>query len=399
MSLRTNPPLRNFLLTSTGLAICLAFGAIPRLDPKARLEEVRIQLAQGLKAHQDSLSFPRSTRPDGSLANVSSREWTSGFYAGNLWQMYEYTQDEAWAAAARRWSAGLEKEQYNTHTHDLGFILYCSFGNGYRLTNNPAYKAILIQGAKSLSTRFNKKTGCIRSWDHGKWQFPVIIDNMMNLELLCWATKVTGDSSFYKIAVTHANTTLKNHFRADNSSYHVVNYDTLTGNVLERVTAQGYANESAWARGQAWGLYGYTVMYRETKDTRYLEQAVKIAAFILNNPHLPSDKIPYWDYNDPAIPNTERDVSAAAIAASGLLELSEYARNGEKYMAAATQILQSLGTPAYQAKPGENNYFVLMHSVGHKPAKSEIDVPIIYADYYYIEGLMRYQKLKGSRKK
>jgi len=271
-------------------------------------------------------------------------------------------------------------------------MLYCSFGNGLHLTNDPAYKAILIQGAKSLCTRFSPKAGVIKSWDHGKDKFPVIIDNMMNLEFLFWTTKVTGDSSFYKIAVTHANTTMKNHFRPDNSSYHVLHYDTATGNVINKVTAQGYANESAWARGQAWGLYGYTMTYRETKDKKYLDQAVKIAEFFLNHPNLPKDKVPYWDFNAPDIPNTQRDASAAAIAASGLLELGGYVKNGTKYIQAAEEMLISLSSPAYLAKLNTNQNFILMHSVGHKPAKSEIDVPITYADYYYVEALLRYDR-------
>ncbi|HZX74505.1 MAG TPA: glycoside hydrolase family 88 protein, partial [Cyclobacteriaceae bacterium] len=220
------------VIAMTGL---LAFIAIQKFDAVKNLELAKAQVEESLTFYTDVNKTPRSTNPDGKLKTVPSSEWTSGFYAGNLWFMYDYTKDKKWELAARQWTAALEKEKFNTHTHDLGFMLYCSFGNGYRLTKDPAYKAILIQGAKSLSTRFNPKTGTIKSWDHGKWQYPVIIDNMMNLELLFWATKATGDSSFYKIAVTHANTTLKNHFRADNSSYHVVDYDTLTGKVLSRV--------------------------------------------------------------------------------------------------------------------------------------------------------------------
>ncbi|HEY9045954.1 MAG TPA: glycoside hydrolase family 88 protein [Ohtaekwangia sp.] len=378
------------------IASAFAFAARVKLDVAKDFETIARQLTNSLKTHTDVTRFPRSTKPDGSLHAVPSRDWTSGFYAGNLWYMYDYSKDKKWEEAARQWTAGLENEKFNTHTHDLGFILFCSFGNGYRLTQDPAYKDILLQGARSLSKRFNPKTGTIRSWDHGKWQYPVIIDNMMNLELLFWATAMSGDSSFYKIAVTHANTTLKNHFRADNSSYHVVDYDTLTGKVIARVTHQGYADESAWARGQAWGLYGYTTTYRATKDKRYLEQAEKIAAFILHHPNLPKDKIPYWDYNA-QIPNEERDVSAAAITASALLELGGYAKNGEPYRKAAEEILINLSTPQYLAKVGTNNNFILMHSVGHKPAKSEIDVPIIYADYYYIEGLLRYDRLKKKK--
>lgn len=351
-------------------------------------------LTNSIKIHTDLLRFPRSSKADGSLNAVASNDWTSGFFAGNLWYMYEYSKSDQWKTAAQQWTAGLEKEKFNTRTHDLGFMLFCSFGNGYRLTKDESYKAILLQGAKSLSKRFNPKTGTIRSWDHGKWQYPVIIDNMMNLELLFWATRISGDSSFYKIAVTHANTTLKNHFRADNSSYHVVNYDTLTGKVISRVTHQGYADESAWARGQAWGLYGYTATYRETKDERYLQQAEKIASFILKHPNLPTDKVPYWDFNAPQIPNEERDASAAAITASALLELSGYVKDGGRYKKEAEDILVNLSSEKYLAKVGTNNNFVLKHSVGHKPAKSEIDVPLVYADYYYIEGLLRYQTLK-----
>jgi unsaturated chondroitin disaccharide hydrolase len=373
--------------------VLLCYAIKVTLDAKANLEKVKIQLEKSLAAYKDSLSFPRGAKADGSYRGTPSNEWTSGFYPGSLWYMYDYTKDKKWEKAARKWTAGMEKEKFNTRTHDLGFMLYCSFGNGYRLTGDPAYKEIMLKGARSLATRFNEKTGTIKSWDHGKWQFPVIIDNMMNLEFLFWATKVSGDSSFYKIAVTHANTTMKNHFRPDYSSYHVIDYDTITGKPLSKVTHQGYADESAWARGQAWGLYGYTVAYRETKDKRYLDQAVKIADFFLNHPNLPKDKIPYWDFNVPDITKEERDASAAAIAASGLLELGQYVKNGKTYYTAAEQMLKTLSTPAYLANPGENNYFILMHSVGHKPAKSEINVPIVYADYYYIEGLLRYKKL------
>lgn len=389
--------IKRIIIFSSTLLLC-AFVIKSKLDVEKYIRVLSKQLDNSLAANKDTLQFPRSTKADGSYSTTPSDGWTSGFYSGILWQMYEHTKDKKWEKAARKWTAGLEKEKLNTHTHDLGFMLYCSFGKGYELTHDPAYKDILIQGARSLSTRFSPVTGTIQSWDHGHWQFPVIIDNMMNLEFLFWATKVTGDSSFYKIAVTHANTTMKNHFRPDNSSYHVVDYDTLTGKVLSRVTAQGAANESAWARGQAWGLYGYTVAYRETKDKRYLDQAVKIAEFFLNNPTLPADKIPYWDFNAPNIPHEERDASAAAIAASGLLELSEYVPNGKKYFSSAEQILTSLSGPEYLATDGTNHNYFLKHSVGHKPAKSEIDTPIIYADYYYLEGLLRYQKLMSGKK-
>jgi hypothetical protein len=280
----------------------------------------------------------------------------------------------------------------------MGFKVYCSFGTGYRLTKNQHYKDVIIESAKTLSTRFNDKAGVIRSWDHHKeqWAYPVIIDNMMNLELLFAATKLTGDSSFYKIAVTHANTTMKNHYRPDYSSYHVVDYDTATGQVKVKQTAQGYANESAWARGQSWGLYGYTMCYRFTKDKKYLQQAEHIASFILNHPNLPKDIVPYWDYNAPNIPNEPRDASAASIMTSALYELSVYSVNGKKYRETADKILQNL-TNYYRSPAGESKGFILLHSTGSKPANSEVDVPLTYGDYYYLEALLRSKKLKEKK--
>jgi len=351
------------------------------------------------KANSDVTMYPRSTKKDGSLFTVNSRDWTSGFIPGSMWLMYDQTSNKEWEQMARKWTAGLEKEQFNKGTHDLGFMLFCSFGNGYRLTSDAAYKAILIQGAKSLITRFNKKAGVIKSWDHNtdKWQYPVIIDNMMNLELLYWASKTTGDPVYKNVANTHALTTIKNHFRANNSSFHVIDYDTLTGQVRNKLTHQGYADGSAWARGQAWGLYGYTVAYRETKDKRFVDQANKIARFIINHPKLAADKIPYWDYDDPRLPNIPRDASAAAITASALLELKNYPGADKKvYTKFAGQLLESLSTDQYLAKTGTNNNFILMHSTGHLPNNSEIDTPINYADYYFIEALMRYGKMGGK---
>jgi unsaturated chondroitin disaccharide hydrolase len=349
-------------------------------------------LKRALAGNPYPFLYPRSSNPDGTLLSVESRDWTSGFFAGNLWQLYDYTRDGKLLKAAQRWSVGLEKEKDNRSTHDLGFMLYCSIGHGYRLTKDEHYKNVLLEGARTLATRFNKKTGCIRSWDHGTWQFPVIIDNMMNLELLFWASKVSGDSSFYRVAVTHANTTLKNHFRPDNSSYHVVDYDTASGMAIKKMTHQGFSDESAWARGQAWGLYGFTVAYRETRDRKYLEQAEKIAAFYLSHPNLPADKVPYWDFNASGIPHEPRDASAAAIAASALLELAKYSERGKWYSDNAMAMLKTLSSPTYLATPGTNNNFILKHCVGHKPAEREIDVPLIYADYYFIEALLRISK-------
>lgn len=361
--------------------------------------QTRVMLSEipAAKKERNDLVSPR-TLENGELKLVPSRDWTSGFFPGVLWFLYEYTNENEWKQQAINYTLPLEKEKMNGGTHDMGFKIYCSFGSGYRLTQDPHYRDVIIQSAKTLSTRFNPKVGCIRSWDHNtdKWGFPVIIDNMMNLELLFEATKLTGDSSFHKIAVSHANTTLKNHFRPDNSSYHVIDYDTATGAVLKKNTHQGYAHESAWSRGQAWGLYGYTLCYRYTGDVRYLQQAERIAAYMLHHPNMPDDLVPYWDYNAPNIPHEERDASAAAVLASGLYELSTMSTQGKDYLEKADRIMESL-TKNYRAKIGEDKGFLLLHSTGSKPANSEVDVPLSYADYYYIEALLRAGKL-GKKK-
>ncbi len=340
----------------------------------------------------DSLNIPR-TIEDGALKGTPSKSWTSGFYPGMLWQLYGYSKDEKLKTAAMQWSAVVEKEKWDGGTHDLGFKIYCHFGNAYKITKEEKYKNVFVTAAKTLSTRFNPKVGAIRSWDHHEhlWKYPVIIDNMMNLEMLFEATKVTGDSSFYQVANQHAMTTLKNHFRADNSSYHVLDYNTETGEVVKKNTHQGLNHESAWSRGQAWGLYGFAVCYRYTKNSAFLEQSKKIAEFIFNHPNLPEDLIPYWDYDAPNIPDEPRDVSAAAITASALFELSKHDKpNAQKYINWANQILTSLEKEAYQM---ETAPFFLKHSVGSIPGKFEMDAPIIYAEYYYVEALLKKENL------
>ncbi len=336
--------------------------------------------------------LPR-TFEHGQLVTIPTRDWTSGFFPGSLWYLFEATGDAKWRASAEKFTAYLEPEQHNTRTHDVGFILYCSYGNGLRLTGNEAYKAVLLNGAKSLSTRYYPSVGAIKSWDRSVagFLFPVIIDNMMNLELMLWAAREGPAERYRDIAIRHADTSLQHHFRPDGSSYHVVVFDEASGRVEKRVTHQGTADESAWARGQAWGLYGYTVMYRETKDPRYLAQAQKIAAFLMNHPRLPADKVPYWDFDDVKIPNAPRDSSAAAIICSALLELRGYVAPdlAAGYTAFAEAQLRSLASPAYLAEPGANGGFLLMHATGNHPKNSEIDVPINYGDYYFLEALLR----------
>lgn len=359
---------------------------------------------------------PRTTNPDGTISFSSSiYDWTSGFFAGNLWYAYEATKDETLKKEAIRYTEALDSVQYYTRNHDVGFMLYCSYGNGYRLTHNEKYKDVLIQGAKSLCTRFYPKVGVIKSWNGCRsWDgktilhYPVIIDNMMNLELLFFASKVTGDTSYRHIAITHALTTMKNHIRPDFSTYHVVDYDGENGNVLHKETHQGYANNSTWSRGQAWGIYGFTMVYRETGDKRFLETAQHLADFFINHPRLPKDKIPNWDfdvnqlgfqtqfkYDSTKYKEIPRDVSAAAVAASALFDLSKFSgKKGLAYKKAAIQIVESLATNNYTAELGTNNNFILKHATGSFPHNSEIDKPLVYADYYYLEALMKYKQFK-----
>lgn len=335
------------------------------------------------------------------LETSDSGWWCSGFYPGTLLYLDEAKGTPELKMEALKVLDDLKKEQFNTTTHDLGFMMFCSFGNAERLHPSKEYETILMNSAKSLASRFNPKTGCIKSWDSAPWnhadkeESPVIIDNMMNLELLFWATRHSGDSTYYKIAVQHADKTMVNHFRKDYSSYHEVVYDNQTGKVTKQITNQGAADDSSWARGQGWGLYGYVVMYRETKDIKYLNHAKNIADYILNHPNLPADKIPYWDFNAPNIPNALRDSSAASLMASALLELGVYAdkKEGRHYYDAAKTILSSLLTPEYIAAVGTNGGFLLKHGVGNMPNKTEIDTPLTYGDYYLVEAMMRYKAL------
>jgi rhamnogalacturonyl hydrolase YesR len=360
-----------------------------------RSTEQSLLMAGSLQDQPDLL--PRSFNADGKFITGNSSWWCSGFFPGVLWYLYENNHSDKFLDYARNFTARIEKEQYNRGTHDLGFMLYCSYGNGYRLTGDATYRNIMLTGAESLASRFNPVIGCIQSWEaNQKWQFPVIIDNMMNLEFLFWASKESGDPKYRDICISHADVTMKNHFRPDYSSYHVVSYDPVNGQPEVKNTHQGFSDESAWARGQAWGFYGYVVMYRETKDRKYLEQAKHIADFMLNHPNMPEDKIPYWDFNAPDIPNALRDASAGAIIASALIELSGYvdAALAKTYLDVAETQLRTLSSPEYLAEKGANGNFILKHGVGHLLGKSEVDVPLTYADYYYIEALLRFQTLR-----
>lgn len=267
------------------------------------LQFASIQLESTVKTIRTNSQYPRRTDKEKNWETTPSNGWTSGFFPGCLWYMYQFKNQDKWRQWAQKWTDGLIDEQYNIVTHDIGFMMNCSYGNGYRLTRNPEYRQILLQSAETLTGRFNKKTRSLKSWDWmtpvEKYPFPVIIDNMMNLELLFWASKTSGDLKYHDIAVTHANTTIRNHIRDDYSTWHVVQYDPETGELLNKHTMQGYSNDSAWSRGQAWAIYGFTVAYRETGDARYLDTACRLADYYIGR--LPDDFVPYWDFDDPEV--------------------------------------------------------------------------------------------------
>ena len=344
---------------------------------------------------EGKVRIPKTIDKLGRMVYIPIDDWCSGFFPGSLCYLYQLTNDKSWLLQSRRFTEALDSIQYLTWHHDVGFMIGSSYLNIYRLSPNKAYKKAILQTAKSLCTRFRKKAGVIQSWNVDRgwqskrgWTCPVIIDNMMNLELLFEATRLSGDSTYWKVAVSHANKTLENQFRKDGSCYHVVDYDPNNGAVLHRQTAQGYADNSAWARGQAWAVYGYTVCYRYTHDRKYLDQAVKTLNFVMQNPNLPEDLIPYWDFDAPNIPNEPRDASSAACIASALYEMNNYLPDNG-YTSLADRIIRSLSSPEYRAPLGKNGCFLLMHSVGSIPHNNEIDVPLNYADYYFLEALTR----------
>lgn len=380
------------------------------------------QYSNMLNSQTDITSFPRTINKDGEVVGTDEWDWTGGFFPGGLWYIYEYSGNENFKQAAIKWTEALEKAKDLTQHHDIGFVMYCSYGNALRLLQDSSrikqYQSLMVHSAESALQRFYPEVGVIKSWNEKAswdgqtiWQYPVIIDNMMNLELLFYASKITGDPKYAAVAISHADHTMKNHFRPDYSTYHVVDYDPNTGEVLHQQTNQGYADNSTWARGQAWAIYGYTLMYRETQDPKYLETAKKAADYFINHPNLPEDKVPYWDFNagqegfisdvdfsTRALDYTPRDASAGALTASALLELSTFTSGEEskKYFDFAESLLQSLASEEYLAEPGSNGGFILKHSVGSLPHNSEVDVPLIYADYYFLEALLRYDKIKKS---
>lgn len=352
-------------------------------------------LSSQLERHDSTFLSSLLRKPSieklGRRHNCSIYDWTSGFFPGSLWYLYGMTGDEKIKESAILFTNCMYPIRNYRDNHDIGFMINCSYGNALRFSPNDSIKNVIIETAKNLCFRFNPQIGCIRSWDFGDWNFPVIIDNMMNLDLLFNATRISGDQRYKQVAIQHARTTMKNHFRPDFTSYHVVSYND-DGTVESKGTYQGKNDMSAWARGQGWGLYGFTACYRETGDTIFLNEAVNIAQMIMKR-NVAEDLICYWDFDAPVKSDTPRDASAAAIIASAMFELGTFVDNGVDYIDYAIKILRNLSGSNYFSAKGENKGFLLMHSVGSLPHGSEIDTPINYADYYYLEALYRYLEL------
>jgi unsaturated chondroitin disaccharide hydrolase len=394
-------------LVKTGLVAAILFAGCASettLDVNKNLDYCLEQASKTVSGLTDSSQIPRSIA-DGKTGwrFVNYRDWTSGFWPGILWYAYEYSKDDKWKSQAVRFSKALfPLVDSAAIDHDLGFQVFCSIGNGYRLTNDSTYKTILLRAADTLSKLFNPKVGTMLSWPREvpgvDWplRHNTIMDNMINLELLFWAAKNGDNKSLYDIAVKHAETTMQNHFRDDYTSYHAVVYDTATGRKLKGITHQGYSDSSMWARGQSWAIYGYTMVYRETKDKKFLDFAQSVTDVYLKD--LPEDLIPYWDFNAPDIPAAPKDASAACVVASALLELSTLVQDKEKakmYREKSEKMLEELSSSRYQSE-STNNAF-LLHSTGHKPNGGEVDASIIYADYYYIEALLRLKKIQDGK--
>jgi unsaturated chondroitin disaccharide hydrolase len=394
------------ILASVSLAVIVSgCTATSSLNEEKNLDYTVQQVSKTTATLSDYNNIPRSIAAGKTEWRfVNYRDWTSGFWPGILWYVYEYTNNQDWKAKADSASRALYPlVDSSAIDHDLGFQVFCSIGNGFRLTHNPEYKTILLRAADTLSKLYNPKVGTILSWPREvpgvDWplRHNTIMDNMINLELLFWASKNGGSKNLYDMAVQHAETTMNNHFRPDYTSYHVVVYDTATGKKLRGITHQGYSDSSMWARGQSWAIYGYTMVYRETKDSRFLDFAQKVTDVYLSR--LPQDLVPYWDFNAPDIPSAPRDASAACVVASALLELSTFVSDKEKaknYKEKAEQMLAVLSTDKYQSSSANSAF--LLHSTGHKPNGGEIDASIIYADYYYIEALLRAKKLNEGKK-
>ncbi len=347
-------------------------------------------------------NYPSFGGDSGTWNTVSASSWTSGFFPGELWLLYQATGSPQWLADAQAWTAPLASQATRTDTHDVGFIIGESFGNGYRLTGNPGYATEILTAGASLATRYNPTVGAVRSWSWGPWQYPVIIDNMMTLGPLQWGAVNGGDSAWAGYAKTHAETTQADFVRTNGSTFQLVNFDPTTGAVLSQGTYAGHSNTSTWARGQAWALYGFVQAYEASGDKAFLTTAQRLANYFVK--HLPADDVPYWDFNARVTPTTPRDSSAAAIAADGLIMLSTVENSQTRktaYLSDAENILGSLSSAYLGPASGEA---VLADGTGTDGnrviplAPSEVNTALIFGDYFFTEALLRLQDvLEGQQ--
>ncbi|MBR9998143.1 MAG: glycoside hydrolase family 88 protein [Cyclobacteriaceae bacterium] len=363
----------------------------PRVD--SLLNHFAVKYAEFLGSFTDTVQFPRSFDQDRIVFTTSSG-WTSGFFPGILWNLYRYNGDALFLNAARSWTHSLLTESDNVSTHDVGFIINSSVGLGYIATDDKIFRESLLRAAESLASRYHDQPGCIKSLDDfNGYAYPVLIDNLVNLEILFRAWKISGNEAYYQIAYAHALKTMENHLRKDFSVYQLVDYDTESGAVVFRGTFQGYDTASNWSRGQAWGIYGFSMAFRETRDRIFLDQAERMAEFLLKNPYFMDGYVPFWDMTAPKVPHELRDASSAAILASAFMELSTFpeVEDQAKYFKTGENILKALSKPQYCSGVNENEFFVVKHCVGNYPGNSEVDVPLIYADYYFLEALLKYR--------
>jgi unsaturated chondroitin disaccharide hydrolase len=340
--------------------------------------------------------YPRMTTSTGNWETTSPSAWTSGFFPGALWLMFERTGNPLWRARAETWTSRIGGQRTRTDTHDLGFMFMSSYGHGYRLIPNEPYRKILVEAAGSLAKRYDPDVRCIRSWGsiNDTTKFEVIVDNLVNLELLLWGARNGGNAEWRTMAINHGlRCGIQDLMRADGSTFHRAIYDPVTGGLKSRGTVQGACDACTWSRGHAWAVYGFTMLYRETGDTRFLDAARTTADYFIS--HLPPDKVPYWDFSKSG--SEPRDSSAASIAASGLLELSRRetdATRKQTYLSAARDILTSLSSPAYLAE-GTTYWSILMHGTRNKPAGS-YDTGLVFGDYYMLEAMLRYSSAPAA---
>lgn len=362
---------------------------IDRSGIEAMLDLAQIRMTQTLAdLHGDTTKFPRAHGEAGKWHTVGAGDWTSGFFPGTLWLLYQATGETTWRDAATRWTIALASQAARTDTHDLGFVIGLSYGHDVALTGDPSAKDVMLRAAASLARRYSPATHAMRSFDGPRWQFAIIIDSLMNLGPWLWgaahALDAGGDPAWRKMAEAHGHTVLASLMRPDGGTYHLADLDSHTGAVRVRVTYQGYSDTSVWSRGQAWAMHGFTTLYQATGDTEFLNAALRASDYFLKR--LPEDLIPYWDFDAPVTAHTPRDSSAAAIAASALEMLCTLAPlpARTRYCDAALGLLGALASETYLAPPGSSA--ILRHATG---PDTEIDTALIYADYYFVEALLR----------